>query len=304
MSRKFAHPSLYASALPLFVDVIDPQTDVGKPPVVMVHGGAHTGACYLRTIDGRPGWAMRFATAGYPVVLPDWPGVGRSGAVLLRDLCGDYVCRLLQAFIESLSEPVILLTHSMSGPYGWVLAERLGERVRGLIAVAPGQPGNIQKPGTVLNRNGDDVAVAMEAMPLRFNLNERVSVGVEFVERKLLGASTQFPRHLVKSYAASLHSLPPRLLYERLNIEGSQLRVERPSQLSGCHILVVTGEHDSEHSRALDSAIVDWLRTQGAIADFIFLPDVGERGNGHMLMLENNSDAVAKILIGWADELR
>ena len=50
----------------------------GKPPVVMVHGGGHTGTCYLATPDLRPGWAPRFAAAGRNVFVPDWPGHGRS----------------------------------------------------------------------------------------------------------------------------------------------------------------------------------------------------------------------------------
>ena len=59
--------------------------------MVLISGGAHTGACYLATADGRPGWADAFVRAGYKVVVPDWPGVGRSGYIPFEDLTGEVV---------------------------------------------------------------------------------------------------------------------------------------------------------------------------------------------------------------------
>ena len=68
--------------VPIYFETFSPANPTGRPTVVMVHGGAHTGACYQRTADGRPGWAYRFAERGYRVVVPDWPGTGRSGYIL------------------------------------------------------------------------------------------------------------------------------------------------------------------------------------------------------------------------------
>ena len=65
-------------AHPIYVDQVQPRGASTKAPVVMVHGGGHTGACYMATPDLRPGWAQRFAAAGRDVFVPDWPGHGRS----------------------------------------------------------------------------------------------------------------------------------------------------------------------------------------------------------------------------------
>ena len=46
----------------------------------------------------------------------------------------------------------------------------------------------------------------------------------------------------------------------------------------------------------MDEAIADWLNANGAKADFIYLGDLGITGNGHMLMLERNSDALAQLI--------
>ena len=48
----------------------------------------------------------------------------------------------------------------------------------------------------------------------------------------------------------------------------------------------------------------DWLNANGAKADFIYLGDLGITGNGHMLMLERNSDAVAQLIIDWIESQR
>jgi len=69
----------------------------------------------------------------------------------------------------------------------------------------------------------------------------------------------------------------------------------------GKRVLVLTGTNDLGHPRAADEAIADWLNANGAEADFIYLGDLGITGNGHMLMLERNSDAVAQLIIDWIE---
>jgi pimeloyl-ACP methyl ester carboxylesterase len=71
---------------PTYYEVLEPAGGAKKPPMVLISGGAHTGACYLATADGRPGWAHAFVRAGYKVAVPDWPGVGRSGSIPFEDL--------------------------------------------------------------------------------------------------------------------------------------------------------------------------------------------------------------------------
>ncbi len=51
----------------------------GKWPIIMVHGSEQTGANYLGTPDGRPGWAWYFVSRGWPVYVIDQPGRGKSG---------------------------------------------------------------------------------------------------------------------------------------------------------------------------------------------------------------------------------
>jgi len=63
----------------------------------------------------------------------------------------------------------------------------------------------------------------------------------------------------------------------------------------------MTGTADIDHPRELDGAIVEWLNQNGAKADFLHLGDHGIEGNGHMMMLEKNSDALAGQVLSWIE---
>src|SRR5215471_14154488 len=49
------------------------------PPVIMVHGSGHTGACLESTPDGREGWEPYFVRKGISTYVVDQAGRGRSG---------------------------------------------------------------------------------------------------------------------------------------------------------------------------------------------------------------------------------
>jgi pimeloyl-ACP methyl ester carboxylesterase len=282
-----------------YFDVIEPTGGRSeKPPMFLIHGGAHTGVCYLMTADGRPGWAHAFAQAGHRVVIPDWPGSGRSGYVPYSDLTGETMVAGLGKALIAVGEPAVVMTHSMSGPYGWKLLEQYGDHVAKIVAVAPGPPGNIQAAATI-------VSETLEKLEVRGTTNyvlDRKAPFVAtpaFVASKLIGKSTQFPREYTARYAASLQPIAPRLLQERLNIGGAQLKITDFSKYRGKRALVLVGTEDVDHPRELDAPIADWLNENGAKADFWFLGDRGVTGNGHMMMIESNSDAVAKLILGW-----
>lgn len=283
---------------PTYFEVLEPAGGATKPPVVMICGGAHTGACYLATADGRPGWAHAFAQAGHTVVLPDWPGVGRSGYIAPDAITGDMVVDGLGQVIASIGRPAIVMTHSMSGAYGWKLIEKYGSHIDRLIGVAPGGPGNIQAVSKIVSEKGDTVVVK-SSVTLAINLKQPVISDRNFVEVKLVGKSTQFPRQFIDRYASSLVPIPPHLLYERRNIRGSQLKIDDFANYRDRRILVVTGTADADHPRVLDESIVTFLNKNGAKAEYIFLGDRGIVDNGHMMMMEKNSGEIAELLLSW-----
>jgi pimeloyl-ACP methyl ester carboxylesterase len=287
-----------------YFDSLELVSGTTKPPMLLIHGGGHTGACYLRTADGRPGWAQFFASRGHQVVVPDWPGCGRSGHVPSDALDGEQVVAGLGRVLHSLDRAAIVMTHSMSGAYGWKLLERCGERISKLVAVAPSRPGNLQPEAVILLDTADAVETQIfhGGPVLRISRTAPFAPSPEFAEKKLIGSSTFFPRKFAAHYAASLIPVPPRLIYQRLNIGGSQLKVCDYSKFAGKRVLVLTGTNDTDHPVEIDKTIADWLNQNGAKSDFLYLGDRQIVGNGHMLMMESNSDEIALVIASWLDE--
>lgn len=287
-----AKPSVY-------YDLIEPAAATGKPAIVCVHGGMHTGQCWELKPDGRPGWAVRFAEWGHRVYIPDWPGVGRSAYVPMDEMSGELVSAGIGALLESLECPAILMTHSGAGALGWRILEHHAKQIVALVAVAPGPPGNIQPEPEVLSKGGDFVEVRRAALTWKLPLNAPLAPWDALIKDKLIGRSTRFPWHALESYRGMLHAIAPRVIYERQNVGGSQLKIADTTHFRDKPILIVTGEFDADHPREHDGAIATWLVEQGAKVDYWFLSDKGINGNGHMMMLEENSDEIAGLIADW-----
>ena len=61
------------------------------------------------------------------------------------------------------------------------------------------------------------------------------------------------------------------------------------------------GTNDADHTVATDKPIVDWLNENGARAEFIHLGEKGIQGNGHVMMVESNSDQLANAIVAWLE---
>jgi len=278
---------------PIYVDRV---AGVGAPrtPAMMVHGGGHTGACYLATPDGRPGWAPLFAQAGRTVFVPDWPGHGRSpaGPDFARLGTRD-VCAALLVLLQEIG-PAVLVVHSASGPMAWWIAEQRPDLVAGIVALAPGPPANLlpdlPDDAEAIARLRNDASVgcpilAPEDSPVRFDAAFAAAYWAN---------APRFPKSALAAYVRGIVPESARILNERFNIGGRGLRIGDPATLARTPILVVTGGQDQRHPRATDEATARYLG-----AEFVWLPDRGIEGNGHMTMIEDNSGQIAALALDW-----
>lgn len=291
-----SHSCLYGGAaeFPIYADVLTPHSDKGRIPLVFIHGAFHTGSCYLQTPDGRPGWAHYMARKGWPCYVIDWPGHGRSSShVPVHQISSRHIVESLACFLQNMG-PVILVAHSAGGPLAWALAEQHPEKIAAMVGVAPGGPANLQHdlpddPEEIeklrFNESAGCPIYADPAQPYR--------VTADFI-REFWANSERFPREAMDSYAFSIVPESPMILNERFNIGGKGLRLSHPEIVRQRPILVLTGERDPRHPKQTDQRVAEYLN-----ADFIFLPDLGISSNGHMLMIENNSDQIAEIIHRW-----
>jgi pimeloyl-ACP methyl ester carboxylesterase len=303
-------------------------------PIVMIHGGGQTGVNFLATPDGRRGWADYFLASGFAVYVLDQPGRGRSGyfqaygtpvhrapesiaqrftapersaqwpqAALHTQWPGsgvrgdDAFDQFYASQVDSMSDlaaleammraagaalldrigPAILLTHSQGGPLGWTIADARPQHTRAILAIEPNGPPRNEVRFTGSPHWFEDDALTrpwgITRGPLAFDPPCADAPELRFVREE----RPQAP-DLVRGW---LQAEPARKLVH----------------LAGIPILILTAE--ASYHAPYDHCTSAFLRQAGVAHDFVRLPEIGIRGNGHMMMLEKNNLAIAAFLRDW-----
>jgi pimeloyl-ACP methyl ester carboxylesterase len=174
--------------------------------------------------------------------------------------------------------PAILLTHSQSGTFGWLVADARPNLVKAIIAMEPSGP-----PVYDIVQKGapnwfDDGPLAkpygLTSPPLTYAPPVKDPSELKFVRQAKPEASD-----LVRCWK---QAEPARTLVNLQQIP----------------VLVVQAE--ASYHASYDHCTVAYLRQAGVSRlRFVRLADVGIRGNGHMLMLEKNNMEIAAIVDEW-----
>ncbi len=292
----------YESTSGLYYEVLGEQS-ADRPPFLFIHGGGASGACFRVTPDGRPGWADRLAAGGAEVWVTDWPGCGRSGgrdplAVGYDDLVDGFAA-LLEGVI---GRSAIVLCHSMGGAITWKLVERDRSFVESVVALAASHPGNIAPVSEVISDDGVTVCARFAASGVEFEVrrDRAYHYSGAYVLGQAIAGSTRFPRDHVQEFRGGLLGIPPLVILQRLGLEGGLPCVTRTARFEGLRVRFVTGAEDPAHTRAIEQATTDLLRSWGADAEVAFLDEHGIDGNGHFFFIEENSDEIFDFVTGWA----
>jgi pimeloyl-ACP methyl ester carboxylesterase len=301
----------------------------------MIHGGSQTGTNFTGTPDGREGWAQYFVRRGHAVYVVDqvargrsahfslsqgkvadgnlgrteqrfvaperfnlwpqakmhtqWPGAGKPGDAAFDEFYATQFPSLADfptqqrlnrdATITLLDKigPSVLLTHSQSGAFQWPIADARPNLVKAIISVEP---------------NGPPV-----------------------YETEFKGAPEWFA-DMGKKKSSGLGEVP--LTYDPPLKDGEELafvRQDKPDQpdlvrcwqqaeparklknLAGIPIVIVMSE--ASYHASYDHCTANYLTQAGVRNTMIKLGDAGIHGNGHMMMLEKNSDDIARVMREW-----
>lgn len=165
--------------------------------------------------------------------------------------------------------PAILVTHSQSGSFGWVLADARPKAVKGIVAIEPAGP---PFRNAIVNEDRNR-EWGIADIPLSYDPPVKTAAELNPVrEDKADGAD------LVVCWK---QSDPPHQL---VNLRGVPI------------LLVVT---EASYHAPYDHCTAKYLMQAGVKNTFVRLGDMGIHGNGHMVMLEKNSMEVAAFLNGW-----
>jgi pimeloyl-ACP methyl ester carboxylesterase len=321
----------------MFVQYQVPQNRTQPYPVVMWHGGGQTGTNFLATPDGRPGWADYFLRQGYAVYVVDqpararsgyftevygptrrpntaamsrrftapagsneypqakrhtqWPGSGMPGDPVFDQFFASQVEDMRDvSIIERLNReagvalldkigPAILLTHSQSGPFGWGIADARPRLVKGILAVEPNGPAFHEAAMTGAPDWFKDGPLARPWGITRGPLT--------------YAPAAASPEDLKMTRQAAADG--PELV--RCWTQGAPAR-QLPN-LQGIPTLIIVSE--ASYHAPYDHCTSKYLAQAGVKHEFVRLPDVGIRGNGHMMMMEKNSSEVAGAIADWIE---
>ena len=319
----------------MYVEYFIPKTLTHPYPIVMIHGGSQTGTNFTGTPDGREGWAQYFVRRGHAVYVVDQVARGRSAhfsqsqgkvaegkpgadraalrragalqpvaagqnahAMARHRQAGRRVircvlCHAIPSLVDFPTQqrlnrdagialldkigPAVLLTHSQSGTFHWPIADARPNLVKAIIAVEP---------------NGPPV-----------------------YETEFKGAPEWFA-DMGKKKSSGLGEVP--LTYDPPLKDGEELsfvRQDKPDRpdlvrcwqqaeparklknLAGIPIAIVMSE--ASYHAAYDHCTANYLTQAGVHNTMIRLGDAGVHGNGHMMMLEKNSDDIARVMREW-----
>ncbi len=221
-----------------------------------------------------------------------WPGTGVSGDPTFDQFFSSQVEDIADVnIIEQLNReagvalldkigPAILLTHSQSGPFGWVLANDRPKLVKGILAIEPNGPPlheTAYAPAPELYKDGPlGRAWGITRGAVNFQPAAATAKDLGMVQQPTPDAPT-----LVRCW---LQPEPARQL----------------PNLKGTPILILVSEA-SYHS-PYDHCTAKFLNQAGVANHFVRLPSIGIHGNGHMMMLEKNNLDIASFLTKWAGD--
>jgi len=188
----------------------------------------------------------------------------------------------LVALLEKIG-PAILLTHGQGALFGWAASDARPDLVKAHVSIEPNGPPffDVQFRGgkDFWERSGDGRARAygLTRMPLTFDPPVKAPEDL-VVAQQAKGADSKAPEGQIRCW---LQTEPARTL----------------PNLAKVPAVIVTAE--ASFHAAYDACTAAFLTQAGAKPDAIRLADRGLHGNGHMVMLEANSDAVADAVAGW-----
>jgi pimeloyl-ACP methyl ester carboxylesterase len=168
--------------------------------------------------------------------------------------------------------PAVLVTHSMSGPYGWIIADACPGKVKAIVSLEPSGP---PFAGVSISK-GKQRPYGIADIPLKYE------------------PELQMPEWR----KASGTIIPPKT-----EDTSSWLQSEPAGQLVNLketQVLLITAEA-SYHS-PFDHLTAAFLKQAGVQVDFTPLADQGIHGNGHMMMIEKNNEVIAEFIHQWVSK--
>jgi pimeloyl-ACP methyl ester carboxylesterase len=168
--------------------------------------------------------------------------------------------------------PAIVLTHSQSGPFGWLIADVRPNLVKAIVAVEPSGP---PFEATII---GTGKARAWGVADIPMGYDPPIKDASELAVQR--DAEPEGP----DLFVCWMQKAPARQLVN----------------LKGIPAVIIAAE--ASYHQVYDHCTAKYLNQAGVKTEYIRLQDRGIFGNGHMVMLEKNNLQIAGLIDQWLRE--
>ena len=236
-----------------------------------------------------------------------WPGTGGPGDPAFDNYLASNVPSMedrgmqarmnvdaLAALLDRVG-PSIVVVHSQSGQYGWPLAQARPGLVKAIVAAEPSGPPvhDVVVPGVARFGMTFENATAVGCTGM-FRDDPRL---------KRFGLSD-----IPMAYDPPVTTQSPLEFVRQDKAEAPDL-VRCWRQKEPARRLVAVGERpvlylaaEASFYAPYNHCTVGYLNQADVKVTYVKLADIGLRGNGHMMMMEKNSDAIAQVIVDWLDK--
>ncbi len=252
------------------------QRRKGKLPLLMWHGGGLSGVTYETKPDGKPGWLNYFLRKGWDVYLSDAMERGRSGWT--------------PAFGP---DPVVLplgdpWERFRIGPAGSWNADKAKRKTYPVTQFPIASYEQFMKQGVPRWVTTDKQIVAAY-----IELVDKVCPCVVMVHSQ----SGTFGFQVLEARPDKVKAL----VAVEPTLGGD---VKKIASIKATPIMMMYGDNTKDHPRWSKIrqggvSYAEAFKAGGGSVDVVDLPDVGLKGNSHMIMMDENSDKVADIIQKW-----
>jgi pimeloyl-ACP methyl ester carboxylesterase len=170
--------------------------------------------------------------------------------------------------------PAIVLTHSQSGPFGWLIADARPDLVKGVVALEPSGP-----PFHDINQIGPPNWFQDGPLSRPWGIT---SIPITYEPAVTDPAQLQIVRE----------DQPDRPDLVRCWLQAEPAR--KLPHLAKVPIVMLTTE--ASYHASYDHCTSKYLTQAGVAHTYVRLEERGIRGNGHMAMLESNNLRVARLI--------
>ena len=264
----------------MYVQYFLPKDRKGKYPLMMWHGAGLTGVTYESTPDGREGWMNLFIRKGWDTYVSDAVERGRSG--------------FASPDVWTNDAPIFL---NYQDPYERF---RIGQGAGSWNAdPAKRRP----MPGTQFPVEAYDNYMKQSVPRWLHTDNAVVAAYVALVDK--VCPCVLITHSQGGHFGFLVAEQRPDKIKAIVAVESASAGIlANAPKLKDIPVMMLFGDFVDQHPRwaaykKIDSAYADAIRAAGGHVDLVMLPDIGIKGNSHMLMQEKNNAQIADVIQKW-----